>query len=380
MPSGADILQARLERQLLAASADGPRDPAGVVRRLCAMQAQDYAGALWSVGVRCAPGTTVADVERTIAEGRIVRTWPMRGTLHLVAPEDVHWLLALLAPRRLAQAAGRHRQLGLDDAVFGRAGELFADALRGGRVLTRGEMMALLEGAGIATDGQRGYHVLWTLAQRGLLCCGPMRGAEQTFVLLDEWAPPPATDLATDRPAALALLAERYVAAHGPATVADFARWAGLTATDARLGVEGAGEALGSVTADGIEYRVLADAADALHHTPERAATNGPRPEVLLVPGFDEYQLGYADRSLMLGAFAKTYGSTISANGMFSATVVVDGRVAGVWKRSVTAKRATVTARTFRRLTNAEKRGLRLAAERYAAFLGVTCELRVESA
>ncbi len=214
------------------------------------MQAQDYLGALWAVGLRTA-ACTRADVERALADRQIVRTWPMRGTLHFVAAEDVRWMLELLTPKVIERAAGRRGQLGLDDETVRRAGELFAAALSDAKALTRAEMMGVLEAGGIRTDGQRGYLLLWHHAQRGLLCFGPARGKQQTFVLLDRWvAPAPPVP----REEALARIARRYFEGHGPATVEDLARWSGLTLTDARAGLAAVQPELRRTTLEGVEY------------------------------------------------------------------------------------------------------------------------------
>lgn len=353
-----DILRLRLRRQLIeqpAGAAYG--DPEAVVAHLGAMQAQDYAGSLWSIGLRCAPGTTAADVERALVERRIVRTWPMRGTLHLVAPADVRWMLALLTPRAAARTAKRHEQLGLTDAVFQRARELLIDALSGGRQLARRDALALLEADGIATDGQRGYHILSSLAQEALLCCGPMEGNQKTFVLLDEWIEPGTVhqDTPTNEQA-LARLAEKYFVARGPATIADFAWWAGIPKGEAREGLEAIAHRLEMMTVHGSEYWL---------------APNGgidETPSVHLLPGFDEYMLGYTDRSVQLGEYRRTYGSTVSANGMFSATVVIEGSVAGTWRRTLKNDHVDIAVRPFHKLNRAEKASLAAAADRYGVF------------
>lgn len=312
-----------------------------------------------------APGTTEADVEDAIADGRIIRTWPMRGTLHFVAAGDVRWIRALLAPRAIARSAGRHAQLGLTDADFARARELLTGALVGGVALPRAEAMALLESGGMDTAGQRGYHILVFLAQDGLLCLGPMQARQQTFVLLDEWVPPAAGESpAPDRGEVLARLASRYFEAHGPATLSDFAWWAGITKTDARVGLEAASRALECVKVDGAEHWVQHDAVAA--SGPSRSAPPG----VHLLPGFDEYMLGYTDRSLQLGEHRDTYGSAVSANGAFSSTLVVDGRIAGTWKRALKRDRVEIAVRMFRDLTPSEHRGLATAIERYGRFVG----------
>src|SRR6185437_12036373 len=128
-------------------------------------------------------------VEQALADGKIIRTWPMRGTLHFVAPADVRWMLKLLTPRMVARSQGRMRQFELDDALFGRSKDILISALQGGKQLTRPALYAVLERAGIATGEQRGLHILGRLAHDGLICFGPRTGKQQTFALLDEWVP-----------------------------------------------------------------------------------------------------------------------------------------------------------------------------------------------
>jgi len=357
MPADHEILRRRLRGQLIGGAGDA--DPSSVVRRLCAMQAQDYHGALWAVGLRSAPGTTAADVEAALSDGRIVRTWPMRGTLHLVAPEDVRWMLALLAPRVRAGWAGRHAQLGLTADDFERADPIVREALAGGAALTRAEVLAAFEAGGVSTEGQRGYHLLVGLAQTAAICLGPMRGRQQTFVLLDEWAPAP-REQALERPEALARLASRYFAAHGPATAADFAWWAGITKADARVGIDGIAGGLACLVVDGATYWFAGEVADA----------TVAAPEVHLLPAFDEYLLGYTDRRMQLGEHHETYRGAVTANGMLSPTVLVDGRVVGTWRRTVKARTVDIAISPFRPLGAGEERAVMAAAERYGHFVG----------
>jgi hypothetical protein len=330
--------------------------PGDVLTWLGALQAQDYRGALWAVGLRMV-GATERDIERAIAEQTIVRTWPMRGTLHLVAAQDVRWLLALLTPRVIAQSAGRYRQLDLDEATFARSKEVFANALRGGKQLTRDEMLQCLEQAGISTAGQRGYHLLGRSAQDGLICFGVPRGKQQTFALLDEWIPP---SNRWTRDEALAELTRRYFTSHGPATVQDLRHWAGLTAADAKIGLEAAGKALIRTTVAERVYWMAGDLPE-----PNRTA-----PSVHLLPGFDEYLLGYRDRSAVLDP-AHAQRICPGGNGVFNPTIVIDGIVTGVWKRTLTGGALVVEAAPFRPLTPAEDEALGAAAERYGEFLGL---------
>ena len=330
-----------------------------VVRWMGAMQAQDYGQALWAIGVRM-QAATVADVERAIADGTIVRTWPIRGTLHFVLAEDAKWMVKLSEERMIAGDGRRLEQLELDAMTIGRAEEALCDALEGGKRLARPDVMRLWEEAGISTTGQRGYHLLWHIAQRGVICVGPMLGKQQTFALLDEWAPA-ARELAREE--ALAELANRYFVSHGPATLQDFAGWAGLTLTDARAGLEGAksGSGLVAERREGQEYvRAGAEAPDV---TADMALG------VHLLPGFDEYLLGYKDRSAVLAA-EDAQKVVPGGNGMFLPMLVVGGQVVGTWKRTVRKNRVDIALKPFVTLGDVEER-VSEAATRYSAFVGV---------
>ena len=316
---------------------------AALVAHMGAMQAQDHGNALWGIGLRV-PGAAVTDVRAAIASGAVVRTWMLRGTLHFVAGADLRWMLALVAGRSIASMAGRHRQLELDEKVFGACRTLLAKALQG-KTLTRGALFELLESKGIATQGQRGIHILWRLAHDGLICFAAHEGKQPAFALLDDWLPGPGPALPRDE--ALAALAQRYFTSHGPATVADIAWWAGLTMADAKRALAAA---QGLVAANG--YSMAADA------TP---AGEG----VFLLPGFDEYLLGYKDRADVLDPqFA---GRIVpGGNGVFKPMIVVGGRIAGTWQRSA----AGLSPEPFVPLKRADARALAAAVQRYQAFCG----------
>jgi len=330
--------------------------PEDAVRWMGALQAQDYGQAVWAIGLRTRSGT-LADIEQAIGDGRILRTWPMRGTIHFVPPEDAKWMLKLCASRVLDADRRRMAQLDLSVEVIVRCQDLFYDALSGGRRLTRAEMMTLMENAGIRTHQQRGYHILWYCAQSGVICLGPMQSKQQTFVLLDEWAPD-SRDL--PREEALAELARRYFFGHGPATVQDFAWWSGMTVSDARMGLEMAKPDLMSETVEGKEYWMK----DALP-----SPTSEGKSSVYLLPGFDEYLLGYKDRRAVLAA--EHAQKIIPGNsGMFLPMIVVGGQVVGIWKRSLKKKRVDVTLRPFTPLNHLEDQAVE-AAQSYADFVGL---------
>ncbi len=332
----------------------GLNAPAEAVRWMLALQAQDFPGARWSVGLRAA-GTTESAVEAACDAGEIVRSWPLRGTLHLVAGEDLGWLLTLTAPRVIASAASRRAALGITDADLEGAGAVAQDALSGRRTLTREALLAAFEGAGISTVGQRGYHLLWHLALAGTLVLGAMAGRQQTFALLAEWVAAPRR-LARDE--ALSELTLRYFQSHGPATAADLARWSGLTLGDVRRGLAMCGELLATLDIDGVTY----------HLAPETLPLTEPAGRVHLLPGFDEYLLGYGDRT---AALAPEHMEAVvpGSNGMFKPTIVADGVVVGTWGRTQRAREVVVEAIPFARLPGTVHAGILQAAQAYGTFL-----------
>lgn len=327
------------------------------------MQAQDYLGALWAIGLRL-PGATEIDVEHALANRSIIRTWSMRGTLHFVAAADVRWMLELLTPRIIARAARRYQQLELNDMAFGHARDLFISALQGGKQLSRPAMYALLDAAGISTAGQRGTHILGRLAQEGLICFCTREGKQHTFALLNEWVP---ATKRLERDGALAELTTRYFTGHGPATLQDFVWWSGLNVSDARGGLEMAASLLVQETVNGTLY----------WGPPNQPLARAASPAVYLLPGFDEYMLGYRDRGASLDPL---YTNRINpgGNGMFSPTIVVDGRVMGTWKRTLKKNTTVITASPFTPLSAPETHGLATAAEKYCTFLTAPVSLQIE--
>ncbi|HEU5377769.1 MAG TPA: winged helix DNA-binding domain-containing protein [Ktedonobacteraceae bacterium] len=351
-----DIASQRLFNQHIAG--EKFQQPEEVVRWLGALQAQDYLQALWAIGLRM-QSTTIGVIEQAITDRKILRTWPMRGTLHFVPSEDAKWMLKLSPARLLAGDRRRQKQLEIDEAVLQRTQQLFHDALAGDKRCTRSHMMKLLEEAGIATKGQRGYHLLWYMAQAGLICLGPMENKEQTFVLLDEWVPH-ARELSREE--GLAALAERYFTSHGPATLQDFAGWAGVTLTEARTGLEAAKAALQMERGNGQVYWMSPDA-------PGQKA--GKLPSVHLLPGFDEYLLGYKDRSAVL-AVEHAAQVVPGNNGVFFPIVVAGGRVIGTWKRTLGKNALAIVLKPFTSFGDAEEQIIE-ATRAYSDFLGLPC-------
>jgi len=323
-----------------------------IVRHHLAMQAQDLASGLWSVGVRT--GAPLSDVEAAIRERRITRSWPMRGTLHLMATEDVRWMCLLLNPRVATATRARFAQLEITEALLAGGREVVTAALTGGRTLSRPAAIELLRRHGINPDGQRGPHLLGRYCQEGLLCQGAPEGRQPTFVLLDEWVP---TSWDPGREEAMAALAERYVRSHGPVTLRDLAGWAGQTLAFAREAVDLAGDHLATERVGGTSHLVHRDAPDP-----------APRSGVHLLPGFDEYLLGYKDRFAMLTA-AQERRVVPGGNGIFYPTVVAGGQVVGTWGRRTSGPKVEVTVSPFAGLSAARRRAVDRAATAYGRFL-----------
>jgi hypothetical protein len=316
---------------------------AELVRWMGAVQAQDYPGSLWGVGLRMAKSLE-SDIEEAIAARSIVRTWPMRRTLHLVPAEDVRWMLRLLASRVITGSAGRYRALGLDDAAFARSRTLLSRALAGGKRLQRQDAYAVLERGGVSPAGQRGIHILSHLAQQGLLCFGPREGRQPTFVLLEEWLP---TAHEPSRVEGLATLARRYFGSHGPATVRDFAWWTGLPQRDAQEAMEAAGP--------GIDRR-------------SRQTLRSAKPAAVLLPPWDEYLVGYKDRAAALGHLDPNHPRLAGAIGI--PLILVDGRARGEWRRALTPSQVRLSLEYWGRVADAERHAVESAARRYSRFLG----------
>lgn len=329
--------------------------PEAVVSWMGAMQAQDYGQAVWGIGVRT-PGSTLSSIEQALTDARIIRTWPMRGTIHFVPPEDAGWMLQLSAARMIAKDRRRQEQLELTPAILERSQQLTAELLQGRQRVSRSALLQHFEAAGIQTHDGRGYHILWYLAQIGVICLGPVEKNEPSYALLSEWALHTVT---RSRDEALAELARRYFTSHGPATLHDFAWWSGLTMADVRQGLEAAKPHLIAVAQAGKTYWM----------TPQAADSPPPSPLLFLLPGFDEYLLGYTDRADIL---EPQHASRIcpGANGIFFPMIVVDGQIAGVWKRTFKKDSIVITHESFNDW-NAQYRDLfEAAAQGYADFVG----------
>lgn len=345
------LLRRRLYQQCISRSAC--TSPAEAVSWMGAMQAQDYAGTKWSIALRV-PGTTDSDIETALDNASVVRTWSLRGTLHVMAAADVRWILAAAAPRALEKATALYQKEGYDDKLFKRGMSLLEKTLCDHRYRTRDELKTIVEER-LGLRNKENY-LLGYAALNGLICLGPRRGKEFTYALLDEWVKPSKAMTAND---GKAMLAERFFTSHGPATLNDFAWWSGFTVTEAKALLQEVGPRLQGEVSAGATYWLGADSVALRKST-----------RVHLLPGFDEYMFGYSDRSLIVSDrdYKRISGT---GNGIFASTLIVDGRVVGRWKRTVSKNEVLVTLEPFVALSSTEKKAALAAAERYSAYLAL---------
>lgn len=350
------------------AAGDG-RDPLAAVRRCAGVQAQDLGGARMQVRARTR-GLTAAAVDRALHEERsVVRTWAMRGTLHLVPAEGVRGLTGLLGPVTETRYARRRAELGLTPALLERALELVPAALAGRGPVTRPDLVRALEERGVRIEpsGQAPAHLLMVAAGRGLVCRGPEgAGGVPTCVLLDEWLPP---EPPRDADAVLADLALAHLEAFGPSDERDLGHWSGLPAAVARRGFGLVAGRMRPVETPLGRRWVAARA------RPPREP-DGP-PTVRLLGAFDPHLLGHRERSAVL---PPADDRRVASGGWILPALLVDGRVTGTWRAERTARRVGVVVSPFAALDPAAADGVAAEARDVGRFLGLEAELRVAEA
>jgi hypothetical protein len=354
-----------------------PRAVAEVVRAVGGLQAQDTPASRLAVRPR-STGLDQAAVRRACNQDRsVVRTWAMRGTLHLVAAEDAGWLVTLLGPVFAAADRRRRLQLGLDDGLCERALAALPAVLAAGP-LSRADLVRGLADEGVRIDpsGQAPAHLVAYVAMRGLVCRGPdLDGDQASYVLLEDWLGPGRGGPPVDRggPAlgpddALAELAQRYLGGHGPAGPGDLAAWSGLPIGRARRAFELAAGELRELRGGG--RRLWAPAAAPAISSPTAD------PVVRLLGRFDDYLLGWRGRDLVLDP---RFARRVQAGGWVHPAVVVDGRVAGTWGARRVGGRLDVTVEPFSgRLPRGTRPGLEAEAADLGRFLAVETRLVVD--
>lgn len=331
----------------------------GILEHMGAMQGQDYNGALWSIGLRT--GLTKKEILKSIDSHEILRTWPQRGTLHFVPAEDAKWMVGLSAEKMLRSVTSRHERLSLNDKILLQSKKILTKALSGGKVLSRPKIMELLKQSELNTDAGRGYHTLWYLSQTGILIAGSVDEKQQTFALLDEWVK---SSNNLTREESINLLTKRYFTSHGPATIQDFMWWSGLTTKEVNAALDANKKIFVCEKVDGKDYWLKKGL---------KAETDEQR--AYLLPGFDEYMLGYKDRT---AALPTAYANIIcpGGNGMFLSTIVINGQVVGTWKKVTKKDGVLITLTPFKKLNKVDMKLLEKPAEQYGRFLGLKVHIK----
>lgn len=332
--------------------------PERAIREIGALQAQDYHQAVWGIGLRT-QSANIKDVEQAVIDRKIVLTWPMRGTIFFVPAEDAKWMLKLTESRLQTNDKKKQMEFELDEDILNQCRRIIGAALRDCTPVSRTRLMELLEEAGISTKNGRGYYILGYLGRTGMICFGPLEGKQQTFVLLDEWVPN-STKLTFEE--SLAELAWRYFTGHGPATIQDFAWWTGLKVSDAKRGFEAVKSDFRSEFVQDTEYW----SSDSVTLAPVETGS------AVLLPGFDEYYLGYKDRSAIIQAEHDAHIAPYR-NGVFQPIMVADGEVVGIWKREIKRSGLEITLTPFSPMNDWEER-FKGAAQQYSDFLGLPLE------
>lgn len=286
-------------------------------------------------------GAERTDIDKAINEEKaLVRTWAMRGTLHLVDARDIHWLVAGLGPIAIVKTRRRRLELGLDDDILSRALKEMKAVMSKSGAMTRWELTDSLAGRGIVLEkkSQAPIHLIVYAALSGLVCLGPEReNGEPTYVLLDRWVGKVKVEAGRS---AIPRLAKRYLQGYGPATVNDFSAWTGIPMTQARDAWKSLVEAeeFQEVQVDGRSFWVSAEGARPPGAHPAR------RPLVRLLPAFDSYVLAYSDRELLM---PKELHKHVYHGGQTLPTILMNGAIVGVWRYTRKGKQLVVELSPF---------------------------------
>lgn len=352
-----EILKLRLSNTGLSTSPF--KTAAEAVAHLGAVQAQDFSAAKWALGLRI-KNSTNDRIEKAFNKGSILRTHVMRPTLHFVMPEDIRWMSALSAPRVKAILAPYNRQLHLDNKLFSKSNRLIVKALEGHKHLTRQELKTVLANKGIDTNVQRLAHIIIWAELEGLICSGPRREKQFTYALVEERAPKAKL---FSRGHSLAKLALKYFESHGPAQTKDFSWWCGLSVKDAREVID-------------LRSNLKQQEVGGKTYWFSSKAKTKPISSALLLSIYDEYTIAYKDRGLMC------YGHNerlMQMGNALTSVIILDGMVAGTWKKVSRKDGAEIALNPFRKLGAREKDALEAQVERYGKFFGMPAVLTFSS-
>ncbi|WP_295791616.1 winged helix DNA-binding domain-containing protein [Mucilaginibacter sp.] len=347
--TNSEIARQRLFNQNIASQSF--KKPAEIVRHMGAVQAQDYAGAKWAVGMRLQKSKDAA-IDKALANGSIIRTHVLRPTWHFVTPADARWMIELTAPRINILAAGRHRQLKLDSKTLKLSNDILAGALDGKKQLTRLELQDALHKAGINTDEQRFVHILMQAELDKVICSGGRQGKQFTYALFDKRVPK-GNDFTHDE--AVAELVKRYFISRGPATLQDFTWWSGLSVADAKNGLEASKGELDGIEINGLTYWMAKN----------QSPINSKAPLAHLLPAYDEFAVAYSDRTAIINPKYVTQAKYV----IFAPSIVANNQVVGTWKRTIKKNEVEVVLEPFGKFNKAQTTAVEAAVKRYQRFV-----------
>jgi hypothetical protein len=352
-----DIANIRLQHQQIAHTAF--KKAKDLVAWMGAMQSQDYNMAKWAIGIRL-PNATQKTIEAAIHKGEIIRTHILRPTWHFVSAEDIHWMLALSAPKLKASLKARHNELELSEAVRKKSNTIIEKALTKNGHLTRVELVTALKNAKISVDNNRSSHLLFWAEMEGLICSGSLKENEPTYALLNQWVPNKKT---FNKDEALASLTHKYFHSHSPATLADFVWWSGLNISEAKHGLEMIKNGLVTETIGNHTYWL-----------PNGFAIPKKQSSVYFLPAYDEYIISYKDRTAILPFI--NHKKAISDNGLFRPVIVINGKAAGIWKRTIKKDKVIIETQYFEAPPKTVKKSIEKAAAAYGDFMELKTEIK----
>ena len=310
-----DISAARLiNQQIVSSEFTKAKD---LLAHMGAVQSQDYAMSKWAIGLRV-PGSTEKRIEKALDKGDILRTHVLRPTWHLIPAADIYWMLSLSAGKIKALMKTMDRQLELTEKIFTRSNNIIAACVEAGGHVERDTIAASLEKGGISLQKNRLSHLLIRAELDQLICSGKMKNDKRTYALLPERVP---IKKMFSREESLAILAKKYFTSRGPATIADFSWWAGLSLTDAKNGLELAKSNLVAEKINGLLYWCSSNFRWPVKHSPS----------VYLLPAYDEFIISYKDRTASMAS--QHHKKVLGVNGIFNPVIIVNGQVTGLWKR-----------------------------------------------
>jgi len=348
-----EIAIERLESQHM--SSNKIRSPAELVSWLVALQAQEYDGAKWSIGLRLKCKSDKY-IEKALRSKKIVRTWANRGTLHFINSKDIKWMLKLLAPRLIKRNFRRYQELGLDEETLIKSETILEEAVSGTKGIQRSALKEILKENDISIDGQRFTFMLQRASLDGLIHQGISVKNDPVYHSLWEL---PSPQLTHDE--ALKEFSKRYFYSHGPATVKDFVWWSGLTVKEAQTGLKSIESELNSYEVGNKIYWSKIG----------RKWKDQALPNVKLIPQYDDYLLGYQDRGASIDETTKKLLQP--KYGRFNQVILVNGTVTGTWKRKISGNKVFFKLNNFRPLNGQENGALLSEIKEYSIFIDKEC-------